>query len=101
MSLRLKEWEIKMELIASVARSQIAMAKILESIADLSGTSPKMAKSIRENIRLLTGMQQTIAEKITGIRWGRPQQGQPGRLWLCDPKLAVSRVKSIQTDDNP
>ena len=36
MSLVMKEWEARIELIRSIARSQQAMARILDSVADIA-----------------------------------------------------------------
>ena len=45
MNLLQKEWEARIELIRSIAKSQQAVARILDSIADVSGHSPEMAKA--------------------------------------------------------
>ncbi|MCQ6559695.1 hypothetical protein [Paenibacillus mendelii] len=82
MSLFMKEWEVRIELIRSIARSQQAMARILDSVADITEHSPVMAKSIRENMRSLTAMQQSMAETVGCVRLRRPQQGIPAKPWL-------------------
>jgi len=82
MSLVMKEWEARIELIRSIARSQQAMARILDSVADIAEHSPGMAKSIRENVRSLTAMQLAMTETVTGVRMRRPQTGNPAKPWL-------------------
>ncbi|UVI28654.1 hypothetical protein [Paenibacillus spongiae] len=82
MSLVVKEWEARIELIRSIAQSQQAMARILDSVADISEYSPEMAKSVRENVRSLTAMQLSMTETVVGIRMRRPQQGIPAKPWL-------------------
>ncbi|MBJ6363816.1 hypothetical protein ACFOQM_21550 [Paenibacillus sp. GCM10012307] len=84
-----KEWEVKMELIASITQSQAALARILNSVADLTEHSPGMAKRLQENLASLTGLQEMIARKIAGISWRRPSRGKPGRIWLAHEKLGV------------
>ncbi|MBW7458496.1 hypothetical protein ACFOLF_27735 [Paenibacillus sepulcri] len=82
MSLLQKEWEARLELIRSIANSQQAIARILDSVAGISEYSPGMAKSISENMRSLTAMQMSIAETVGLVRLRRPKQGKPGRPWL-------------------
>ncbi|MBW7474520.1 hypothetical protein K0T92_07160 [Paenibacillus oenotherae] len=82
MSLLRKEQESRIELIRSIARSQGAIARILDSIADISEHTPEVKKSIRENMRSLTAMQLTMAETVSGLRMRRVRQGSPARPWL-------------------
>ncbi|CAM4332547.1 hypothetical protein [Paenibacillus tarimensis] len=82
---RSREHEVKLELIASVAKSQQAMAVILQSIADLTDVSPQLARSIGENIRLLTGLQERMADSITGSFPGRRRKGKPAPPWISLP----------------
>jgi len=82
MSLLLKEWEARLELIRSIAGSQRAIARILDSVADISGQSPGMAQSISGNLRHLTAMQLTMAETVGLLRLQRPTLGVPERPWL-------------------
>ncbi|GLX67096.1 hypothetical protein [Paenibacillus glycanilyticus] len=78
------EREVKLELLSSLARSQTALARILDSIADVSGASPALAQSIAENVELLTTMQKYIAESVTGLTMRRKYRklGSPGTPWL-------------------
>ncbi|PZD95137.1 hypothetical protein DNH61_14730 [Paenibacillus sambharensis] len=80
-----REHEVKLELIASVAKSQHAMAVILQNIADLTDVSPQLARSIGENIRLLTGLQERMADSITGSFPGRRRKGKPAPPWISLP----------------
>lgn len=99
MSLLVKEWEIRMELIASLARSQLAMAKMLDSISSQAEVSPATAKSIQENIRILTGLQRSIAENIAGVSWARPKRGKLGPVWLSHPRLSAGRPAGAAIQD--
>ncbi|MFC5648060.1 hypothetical protein ACFPYJ_02820 [Paenibacillus solisilvae] len=90
MNLPQKEWEARIELIHSIARSQQAVARILDSIADVADHSPDMAKSIRENVASLTAMQLTMAKTVAGMRLKRAKkQGIPSKPWL---NTSVSRA---------
>jgi hypothetical protein len=83
MSGRITEREAKIELVTAVARSQMAIARMLESMADLSGLSPFEARAIAENIRLLTNLQQSLTESVAGTRLCERRTGLPGRPWLA------------------
>ncbi|QYR23027.1 hypothetical protein KZ483_08920 [Paenibacillus sp. sptzw28] len=76
------EGEARIELVRSIARSQQAVARILESIADISEHSPGLSKSIRENVRSLTALQLTMAEAVSCVRMRRLKQGIPAKPWL-------------------
>lgn len=94
MNLLQKEWEARIELIRSIAKSQQAVARILDSVADVSGHSPEMAKSIRDNVASLTAMQLTMAETIAGIQMKHPKKrGSPVKPWLkpCASKDKISK----------
>jgi hypothetical protein len=80
--LHYREQEVKLELVASIARSQQAIARILESVADVCSSTPGAAEKIRDNLRVLGGMQQVMVEAVTGVRSRRVQTGRPSRPWL-------------------
>ena len=83
MNLLQKEWEARIELIRSIAKSQQAVARILESIADVSGHSPEMAKALRDNVASLTAMQLSMAETIAGMQMkSAKKRGSPVKPWL-------------------
>lgn len=77
-----REQEIKLELISSIAQSQQALARILSSIADISVHSEVSARSLQENIRLLTQYQGAMCEMLTGISLHRRIDGIPSSPWL-------------------
>ncbi|EXX85491.1 hypothetical protein BG52_08360, partial [Paenibacillus darwinianus] len=70
---------VRLDLIASVAQSQRALARVLDTIADVSVVSPAAARSIADNIRLLSGLQQSMAAAVTGIRFREIRTGRPGK----------------------
>lgn len=93
-----KEWQVKMELVASITQSQSALARILNSIADLADHSPNLAKRLKDNVSSLTGLQEMIARNLAGITWRRPSRGKPGRIWLANTSLRVARGDGQQSD---
>ncbi|BFH60955.1 hypothetical protein [Paenibacillus azoreducens] len=87
MTLLLKEQETKLALIASIAQSQQALARILGSIADISSHSELSARNLKENIRLLTQYQATMCEMLQGITLCHPRSGIPAPPWLNVSRL--------------
>ncbi|AZN42786.1 hypothetical protein [Paenibacillus albus] len=55
-----KERQIRLELIASLTRSQQAVARILESIADSAQHSSGLAEVMSSNMKSLADLQQTF-----------------------------------------
>ncbi|MFX3632607.1 MAG: hypothetical protein ACE3L7_32080 [Candidatus Pristimantibacillus sp.] len=79
-----REHEVKLELISSIARSQFALARILDSIASISDCSPNLATRIGENMRILTELQEKMTESVTGLslRHNRVRNGKPVKPWI-------------------
>jgi hypothetical protein len=88
------EREARADLLASLARSQQALARILECVADVTGSSQGTAKLLRDNVRSLTDLQETIAEAVTCLAWRRrvKRKGKPTKPWI-QPKLPIYGVQ--------
>lgn len=78
MGLLQREWDVKLELLAALARSQHALARLLESAASVGEASPAAARLIRENAGLIAGLQRSVADAAFGLRLRRPAAGSPG-----------------------
>lgn len=90
----LSEHAVKLEMIRSIARSQAALAAILESIAEITGQSELTARKLSDNIRILSHYQSSMCRMISGISLHEPKQGVPAAPWLskaCSEGSAGSR----------
>lgn len=90
----LSEHAVKLEMIRSIARSQAALAAILESIAEITGQSELTARKLSDNIRILSHYQSSMCRMISGISLHEPKQGVPVAPWLskaCSEGSAGSR----------
>lgn len=76
------EWEAKLAMLKAIARSQEAMARMLESAADVGAASSPSASVLREHVRVMTGLQAEMARSVAGVSWTPPRQGRPVRPWL-------------------
>lgn len=92
-----REREVKLDLLTSLARSQTAMARILESVAEVAVSSPDTAKALQQELRSLTRLQHAIAANIAPLRLPPVQEGAPGPVWLRWPELAVTGSPGEQT----
>lgn len=79
---QLSEHAVKLEMIRSIARSQAALASILENIADLTGHSELAARKLSENVRILSEYQSAMCRMMTGISLRRQKTGVPAPPWL-------------------
>lgn len=77
-----REIEIKLDILSSLARSQRALADMLEGIAALTLDSPEAAERLRRQVEVLVRHQTVLAEKLYGIRISRIVKGKPGKVWL-------------------
>ncbi|WP_340025526.1 hypothetical protein MHI24_10235 [Paenibacillus sp. FSL K6-1096] len=78
----LSEHAVKLEMIRSIARSQAALAAILESIAEVTGQSELTARKLSDNIRILSGYQSAMCRMLSGISLHEPKEGVPAAPWL-------------------
>ncbi len=79
-----REWAIKLDLLASIARSQESLAVMLEHAAKVTTASDLAPAVLREHIRSIASMQEALLTAATGLRWRKPQLGSPGMPWLND-----------------
>ncbi|WP_019908771.1 hypothetical protein [Paenibacillus sp. HW567] len=78
----LSEHAVKLEMIRSIARSQAALADILESIAEITGQSELTARKLSDNIRILSQYQSSMCRMMSGISLHQPKLGIPAAPWL-------------------
>ncbi|MNJ30481.1 hypothetical protein D3C77_250800 [compost metagenome] len=74
----------KLRLIDSIAKSQAAMARILDSLADVSDHSAGTARHLAQNIQALTRYQQAIAKTVCGITMHQVYYGTPSKPWITN-----------------
>lgn len=86
-----REWEIRLQLLGAISKSQEALAKILESIADVTGTAGVSPETIHEHVRVLTGMQGALLRTVSGTSWRPPVKGKPASPWFSESIKASNR----------
>lgn len=97
----LSEQEVKLSLVQSIAKSQEALARILDSIADITETSEDASKLLRDNVKVLTSYQISIAQMMCGVRLNRQYYGTPTMPWIneaLDP--APTAARGVEEEDN-
>lgn len=98
-----RQRELKLDILASLARSQRALARMLESAADSGGMESgpltdegeggvESGRRLRE-LEALVRCQTTITAKTLGIRIGVIRKSPPRRPWLNE-RHAVFRAKA-------
>jgi hypothetical protein len=95
MSTLLTEQAARASLISSIAKSQHALARILDSIANVAEQSPETAKLLRDNIRMLTDMQRAMAEAIL-----RTEQSNRGKSRNTGNSHSGKAGKSTESEMN-
>ncbi|MDF2715068.1 MAG: hypothetical protein K0R28_1993 [Paenibacillus sp.] len=77
-----RQREMKLDILESLARSQRAMARIIESAADgAEGGEPAVQKSLHKSIEAIAQYQLAIMEKMVGIRIGEVNVSPPSMPW--------------------
>ncbi|MZQ85987.1 hypothetical protein GQF01_28185 [Paenibacillus sp. 5J-6] len=82
MKINEREQLIKLDILESLARSQRALARIIESVADSVESSPQLAGQIADNLTSIVGYQRILAKKIIGLPIRLKQKGIPRQPWL-------------------
>ncbi|WP_426448789.1 hypothetical protein ACP26L_29300 [Paenibacillus sp. S-38] len=77
------EQEIKLDMLHSLARSQRALARMLEAVAEVGVSTEAAARHLADNLQAISAYQRAMTVKITGLTVGRRRRrGVPGRPWL-------------------
>lgn len=76
------ERDAKLQMVLSISRSQNALARILESIADVSSYSEETALSLAHHVECMTRYQQAMASMLMNIPLNRQYSGIPSAPWL-------------------
>lgn len=79
---------IQLDLLESMALSQRALARIIESVTQCIEASPPLARQVAENLDIIAKYQQVLTRKITGIRINEKQKGTPAQPWV-NPHVRV------------
>lgn len=88
--LREQERAIKLDMLHSLARSQRALARLLECVADVTEADDGMKRNLKRHFAALAACQRALADRIVGIRVRRVVSGKPGAVWL-DRKVRPGR----------
>lgn len=91
--------EAQIKMVEAMARSQAALARLLEQLADISELSRHQSNLIHDNIVSLTHYQQSLCHTVTGWRWREVKQGSAGMPWLNHQyPLDVSRIHRVEEE---
>ncbi|UUZ84319.1 hypothetical protein LJK88_11785 [Paenibacillus sp. P26] len=82
MNFRVEENRVKLHVLHSLARSQRALARMIEQMADVVEASGPTAGRLAEQIDAISRYQRVIAVKMLGVRIRKIRRGAPGKLWL-------------------
>ncbi|PYI52134.1 hypothetical protein [Paenibacillus flagellatus] len=74
--------ELMLDMLESLARSQRAIAKMIESVADVSDDSPNFAKQLAGNLQTIGRYQRAVLERLTGIRLTRVGRSDGAKPWV-------------------
>ncbi|WP_028547593.1 hypothetical protein [Paenibacillus sp. UNC451MF] len=74
--------KLKLHILKSLARSQRALAVIMESMAEVVEGSHYVAKGLVEQIESISNYQRQIAVKMIGLKIRRKKRGKPVKPWL-------------------
>lgn len=77
-----EEARTKLHILNSLARSQRALARILESIADVTENTGAAEQRLVEQMEAISRYQRQVAVKMLGIQIRRKTYGIPRKPWI-------------------
>ena len=93
MSLLTREREAKLALLEALARSQLAVARMLDCAADLAGRFPPAdADGVREQLKRLAALQLSLAATANAVKLRELRRGSPSGPWLAAGVAAGCRA---------
>ncbi|MEW9700268.1 hypothetical protein [Paenibacillus sp. SI8] len=73
---------IELHMLTSLARSQRALCRIMEAIADQVETSGELVKHVSENLEAISKYQRALVYKITKLSPRKRRKGKPADPWI-------------------
>ncbi len=75
---------VQIDMLRALARSQHAVARMMDSAADAACELHLDEAMLREQLRALAGYQSSLIARLSGLRLRAPKQGAPAeRPWLA------------------
>ncbi|MEF3307180.1 hypothetical protein [Paenibacillus sp. GYB003] len=99
-----RQQEMKLDILESLARSQRAMARIIESAADMNEGGASGAgddKELRKSLEAIARYQLAIMEKMVGITIGEVCSSQPARPWTNEALRVAPLYGAGETQHQP
>lgn len=90
----------KINVVEAIAKSQMALARILDSMADMTHHSEDTARHLAENVKILVKYQQAIAHTVCGVALHRIHYGTPSSPWITDSCYAAADVTRGEQEED-
>ncbi len=79
---------VKLDLLRSLARSQRALTRMLESMADSLEASRPLSRQFADHLEVIGRYQKVLTLQIMGLRIKKRRRGVPAPPWI-NPRIAV------------
>lgn len=89
---RLDREALELHMLTSLARSQRALSRIIESVADQVEASHEMSEEITQNLKAISSYQRVLICRITGFRPHKKRRGIPAPPWFTDQKEGLLHI---------
>lgn len=80
---RLDREALELHLLTSLARSQRALCRIIESVADQVVASQQITEEMAQNLKLISSYQRVLVQKITRLKPLKKKSTTPSPPWLA------------------
>jgi len=97
-----RERAAKLALLEALAASQRAVARMLESTADLSARFPgERPENAAAMLARLAGLQLRMCESLLGVKLRRVAHGRPAAPWLASDRLHATADRRLAYGREP
>jgi hypothetical protein len=97
-----REREAKLALLEALASSQRAVARMLDSTADLNARFPgERPEDVAAMLARLAGLQLRMCESLLHVKLRRVMRGRPAGPWLADERLRARSGEVAAAGDLP
>ncbi|MNI19920.1 hypothetical protein D3C73_733690 [compost metagenome] len=87
---------LELHMLTSLARSQRALSRIIESVADQVEASEALAGKVLENMEIISTYQRVLIRKITGFQPRKTTSSRtPAPPWLHTGQPGLLRPRSV------
>ncbi|MCL6459919.1 MAG: hypothetical protein K6T85_18140 [Gorillibacterium sp.] len=95
-----RENRIKLDMLCSIARSERALARLLEQAADCGAVTESTNERMMLRLAAIARCQTGLLYYVSGVKLRHIQRGTPGSVWLSNNLRQVKGLRGVVKHQN-